>query len=134
MAFLLRTVSHSAEGREIVRARRSKASRLTIGRDPQCDVHLTDLAVALRHASAERRGRASRCRRRAGLSVELNGRKTSAGTIDLASGGDILIGSHLLRFMPPRPDRTKSPSPSSASPKARPSSTRAPSGCSRWRR
>ncbi len=55
MAFLLRTVSHSAEGREIVRTRRVEGDRLTIGRDPASDVHLTDLAVALRHAVVERR-------------------------------------------------------------------------------
>jgi hypothetical protein len=53
--FVLRTVSHSAEGREIVRASRIEADRLTIGRDPACDIHLTDLAVALRHATVERR-------------------------------------------------------------------------------
>ena len=47
MAFLLRQISHSADGREIVRPSRVEGDRLTIGRDPGCDVHLTDLAVAL---------------------------------------------------------------------------------------
>lgn len=100
MAFLLRTVSHSAEGREIVRTRRVEGERLTIGRDPNCDVHLTDLAVALSHASVERAGGRLAVTVEPGLSVELNGRKTTAGAIELASGGDILIGSHALRFMP----------------------------------
>lgn len=100
MAFVLRTVSHSAEGREIVRTRRVEGDRLTIGRDPQCDVHLTDLAVALRHAVVERRAGHLDVIVESGLSVELNGRKTSLGGIDLATGGDILIGSHALRFMP----------------------------------
>ncbi|HYD36212.1 MAG TPA: cytochrome c3 family protein, partial [Allosphingosinicella sp.] len=100
MAFLLRTVSRSAEGREIVRARRVEGDRLTIGRDPRSDVHLTDLAVALAHAAVERAGDRLDVAVEAGLSVELNGRKSSGGIIDLASGGDLLIGSHLLRFMP----------------------------------
>jgi predicted CXXCH cytochrome family protein len=100
MAFLLRTVSQSAEGREIVRTRRVDGDRLTIGRDPNCGVHLTDLAVALRHAAVERSAGRLDVVVEAGLSLELNGRKSSGGTIDLASGGDILIGSHVLRFMP----------------------------------
>ncbi|HEX8527222.1 cytochrome c3 family protein [Allosphingosinicella sp.] len=101
MAFLLRTVSHSAEGREIVRTARVEGEKLSIGRDPASDVHLTDLAVALRHATIER-VTPSRLELRAGegLSVELNGRKVAGGHIDLGTGGDIRIGSHILRFMP----------------------------------
>jgi predicted CXXCH cytochrome family protein len=100
MAFVLRTVSRSAEGREIVRTRRVEGERLTIGRDPGCDVHLTDLAVGLRHASVERAAGRLHLAVEAGLWVELNGRKTSSGGIDPASGGDILVGGHVLRFMP----------------------------------
>ncbi|MEA3060235.1 MAG: hypothetical protein QOJ94_16, partial [Sphingomonadales bacterium] len=103
MPFVLRTVSHSAEGREIVRASRIEADRLTIGRDPACDIHLTDLAVALRHATVERRGSrlAVACER--GLTVELNGRKVNAGETDVATGADIVLASHALRFMPAPP-------------------------------
>jgi hypothetical protein len=54
MAFLLRQISHSAEGREIVRPSRVEGDRLTVGRSPECDVHLTDLAVALRHVVIEK--------------------------------------------------------------------------------
>ncbi|MFL6843349.1 MAG: cytochrome c3 family protein [Allosphingosinicella sp.] len=100
MAFLLRTVSHSAEGREIVRSRRIEGDRLAIGRDPACDVHLTDLAVALRHVSLERQAGRLAVTVERGLSVELNGRKVSSGFIELATGGDIVIGSHAVRFMP----------------------------------
>src|SRR4051812_36193735 len=103
MPFVLRTVSHSAEGREIVRTSRIDADRLTIGRDPACDIHLTDLAVALRHATVERRGArlAVACER--GLTLELNGRKVSAADTDVATGADILLASHALRFMPTAP-------------------------------
>src|SRR4051794_22655219 len=100
MAFLLRTVSHSAEGREIARTRRVEGDRLTIGRDPHCDVHLTDLAVALRHATVERQAGRLEVVVEPGLSVELNGRKTARGAIELGTGGDILIAGHALRFMP----------------------------------
>ncbi|HET9637930.1 MAG TPA: cytochrome c3 family protein [Allosphingosinicella sp.] len=100
MAFLIRTVSHSAEGREIVRTRRVEGERLTVGRDPACEIHLTDLAVALRHAVVERESGRLKVEVEPGLSVELNGRKSSLGTIELATGGDILIASHVLRFMP----------------------------------
>ena len=103
MAFLLRTISHSAEGREIVRTSRIEGDQLTIGRGPDCDVHLTDLAVALRHATVERLRGHLEVRVEEGLSIELNGRKVSAGTIEPMAGGDILIASHVLRFMPTPP-------------------------------
>ena len=100
MAFLLRTISRSAEGRQIVRSRRIEGDQLTIGRAPECDVHLTDLAVALRHAAVERMGDRIAVSVGEGLTVELNGRKVKQGRIELGTGGDILIASHLLRFMP----------------------------------
>ena len=101
MAFILRLKSQSASGREIVRAVRVEAERLTLGRDPQCDVHLTDLAVALRHATVERvDGDRLNVTAEPGLKIELNGRKVKAGRIDVASGGDIRIATHLLRVMP----------------------------------
>lgn len=101
MAFLLRLKSQSASGREIVRAVRVEADRLTLGRDPQCDVHLTDLAAALRHATVKRGdGQRLNVTAEQGLKVEINGRKVKAGRIDLASGGDIRIAAHLLRVMP----------------------------------
>ena len=101
MAFLLRLKSQSASGREIVREVRINGDRLTLGRDPQCDVHLTDLAAALRHATVER-GVSDRLDVTAepGLKIELNGRKVKSGRIELTSGGDIRIGAHLLRIMP----------------------------------
>src|SRR4051794_12682731 len=134
MAFVLRTVSHSAEGREIVRTARVDADRLTIGRDPESDVHLTDLAVALRHATVERAGPKLSVRVEPGLTVELNGRKCASGTIELGTGGDILIASHLLRFMPTPPDADEIQVGVERITEARRSSTRAPSGCSRWHR
>ena len=53
--YVIRTVSHSAEGREIVRATRVEGDRLVVGRGADCDIQLTDLAVALRHVTIERK-------------------------------------------------------------------------------
>ena len=101
MAFLLRLKSQSASGREIVRTVRVEGNRLTLGRDPQCGVHLTDLAVALHHATVKRvDGDRLNVTAEPGLSIELNGRKVKAGRISVATGGDIRIAAHLLRFMP----------------------------------
>jgi predicted CXXCH cytochrome family protein len=100
MAFVLRTISHSAEGREIVRSSRVEGDYLTIGRAPECDVHLTDLAAALRHAVVERTADRLAVTAGEGLTVEVNGRKVTNGRIELGTGGDILIASHALRFMP----------------------------------
>ena len=101
MAFLLRTISHSAGGREIVRPSRVDKDRLTIGRNPASDVHLTDLAVALDHAVLEKVSpQRLEVSAGEGLYVELNGRKVQQGTIELAAGGDIRIASHLLRILP----------------------------------
>src|SRR4051794_2434470 len=46
----LRTVTRQAGGGEIVRTRRLDASEALIGRSPDCDIHLPDLAVDMQHA------------------------------------------------------------------------------------
>lgn len=104
MAFVLRTVTTSAGGRDIVRSRRIEGARLTVGRDPASDVHLTDLAVALRHAVVEREGDRLAVRVEGGLTVALDGRQVSSGSLAVATGGDLRIGAHLLRFLPTPPE------------------------------
>lgn len=101
MAFLTRQISHSAEGREIVRSARIDDDLIRIGRDPSCDIKLTDLAVALQHAVIERiSGGQLGVSASTGLRVELNGSSVPFGRIDLAQGGEIRIASHLIRVMP----------------------------------
>jgi hypothetical protein len=46
----LRAVTRQAGGGEIVRTRRLAASEALIGRAPECDIHLPDLAVDMQHA------------------------------------------------------------------------------------
>ena len=102
MAFLLRSISRSADGREIVRTSKVSDDLLKIGRDPECDIRLNDLAVALHHATLERVS-ATRVGVSAemGMSIELDGSNTQFGQIDLAIGGTIKIGPFMLRVMPP---------------------------------
>src|SRR6218665_1713175 len=102
MAFLLRSISRSADGREIVRTSKVNDDLLKIGRDPDCDIRLNDLAVALHHATIEqvspsRIGVSAE----AGLTIEIDGGNTQFGRIDLSIGGAIKVGPFLLRILPP---------------------------------
>jgi Cytochrome c3 len=102
MAFLLRSISRSADGREIVRTSRVNDDLLKVGRDPDCDIRLNDLAVALHHAtleqvSATRIGVSAE----AGLTVEIDGSNTQFGQIDVSIGGAVKVGPFLLRILPP---------------------------------
>jgi hypothetical protein len=100
MAFLLRNISLSADGREIVRTSRVRDDLLKVGRDPDCDIRLDDLSVALHHASLEQVG-AHRLgvSAEAGLTVEIDGSNTQFGQIDLATGGTVKVGPFYLRVL-----------------------------------
>src|SRR5687767_2477941 len=101
MAFLLRNISYSAEGRQIVRTSRIADDLLKIGRDPDSDIKLDDLAVALHHATLEqisptRIGVSAE----AGLTLEIDGTVGQFGQIDPTIGGTIRIGPFRLRLSP----------------------------------
>lgn len=101
MAFLLRNISYSADGRQIVRTSRVGDDLIKIGRDPDCDIRLNELAVALHHAtleqiSATRLGVSAE----AGLTIEVDGSQTQFGQIELVNGGTIKVGPFLLRVLP----------------------------------
>jgi len=100
MAFLLRNISHSADGREIVRTSKIDDNLLKAGRDPDCDIRLNDLAVALHHAtieqiSATRVGVSAEM----GMTIDIDGHTTRDGQIDLSVGGTIKIGPFVLRVL-----------------------------------
>ena len=131
MAFLLRTV--------IAQRRRARDRPHRAGRGrpadasaaiPKSDIRLTDLAVALHHATVERRRRPARpSRAEPGLTVELDGRKAPASARSTLGTGRRHPDRQpfLLRFMPtPAGGGGRSRSTSSGSPRARRSSTRAP--------
>ena len=48
MAFVRRNISYSAEGRQIVRTSRVEDDLVKVGRDPDSDIRLNELAVALK--------------------------------------------------------------------------------------
>jgi len=101
VAFLLRFISRSADGREIIRSSELREDLLRVGRDPNSDIRLNDLAVALHHATLELVGGGQLgVSAEAGLTIEIDGVATSFGQIALPSGGDIRVGPFLLRVMP----------------------------------
>jgi hypothetical protein len=101
MAFLLRTISRSADGREIVRTARVEDELVRIGRDPNSDIRLNDLAVALHHATLEAVGEGQLgVSAEMGMTIEIDGSAVGFGRIHLHSGGDIRVGPFLLRVLP----------------------------------
>jgi len=101
MAFLLRNISRSASGREIIRESRVDEDLLRIGRDPNSDIRLNDLAVALHHATFELvGGDLLGVSAEMGLTIEIDGSAVGFGRIHLPSGGDVRVGPFLLRILP----------------------------------
>ncbi len=101
MAFLLRNISYSADGRQIVRSSRVRDDLLKVGRDPDNDIRLNDLSVALHHATLEqvsptRLGVSAE----AGLTVSIDGENTQFGQVDVTIGGTIRVGPFQLRVLP----------------------------------
>src|SRR3954464_409690 len=101
MAFLLRSISRSADGREIVRSSRVEDQLIRVGRDPNCDIRLNDLAVALHHATLELVGEGKLgVSAEMGMTIEIDGSAVGFGQVHLHSGGDIRVGPFLLRVLP----------------------------------
>src|SRR6187455_2080617 len=101
MAFVLRNISYSADGRQIVRTSRITDDLLKVGRDTENDIVLNELAVALHHATIEaisstRIGVSAE----AGLTLEIDGSVTQFGQIDVTIGGTVGIGPFQLRVLP----------------------------------
>jgi hypothetical protein len=97
MTFIIRQISRTAEGREIVRPQTREGKRIVVGRDAASDVHLPDLGVELNHAEILQleNGRVevqSVC----GLDFELDGRAMQRAEIDPTVGGELRFGSHRL--------------------------------------
>ncbi len=97
MSFLVRQISRTSDGREIIRAYPYDVREIIIGRDASCEIHLADLAVELRHARLTLLGNGQlEVAALAGLGFEVDGRKTSQAIVDLAGGAELRFGSHLL--------------------------------------
>jgi len=97
MTFDIRRISHTADGREIVRSARVEKAQLRVGRAAESDIHLQDLAVELDHARIERTGpRAIAVRSTGTLGFDLDGRRVLSAEIDAARGAELRFGGHRI--------------------------------------
>lgn len=97
MAFLIRTIDLTADGREIVRDREVEEDTITVGRGADNDIHLPDLAVEQYHARIDQLdGGKLRVDAAGTLGFHLNGRVTKSANIDPHEGAEIGFGSYRL--------------------------------------
>jgi len=97
MRFLIRQISRTADGREIVRPVEIATPTITIGRLAENDIHLADLAVTPRHAEISRLdARRIAVRALDTLGFDVDGRTVMAVEIDAAQGAELKFGSHRL--------------------------------------
>ncbi|MES2441289.1 MAG: cytochrome c3 family protein [Pseudomonadota bacterium] len=94
MAFLIRTLTVTADGREIVRETRVERETIGVGRAAENELSLPDLAVDPRHAViATRDGRRVSVSAK-GLAFGVDGRSTKRVEIDSAKGAELAFGGH----------------------------------------
>ncbi len=96
MSFILRTISRTADGRDIVRSAPVDDNGLTIGRDASNGVHLPDLAVDPFHATLERQEGRVLAESVGGLGFGVDGKATTRAMLDPGTGAELRFGSHVL--------------------------------------
>ena len=97
MTFIVRQISNTNDGREIVRSTRLEATEIHIGRSADCALQLADLAVELDHAVLSIVSPNSvRIVATHGLGFEVDGRKTMSADIDPTAGAELRFGIHRL--------------------------------------
>lgn len=95
--FLIRRISTTADGREIVRDAPAPRSLVTVGRATTNDIALPDLGVDPDHAQIERSSDGQVLVTAVGTSgFESGRRKRRQVTIDPAEGGEVTLGSHQI--------------------------------------
>ena len=97
MAFRIRQIEFTADGRKIVRTREIVRSELFLGRAAENDIHLADLALDARHArlTLEPGGWVA-VQATGSLGFTLDGSSTVTSSIDPATGAELGFGSHRL--------------------------------------
>lgn len=97
MTFLVRRVSVTADGREIIRGTPVDATEIFVGRDAACAVHLADLAVNPQHARlTSNDGRHLDIEAISGLGFEVDGRTATRASIDAGDGAELRFGGHRI--------------------------------------
>ncbi|MBW8753881.1 MAG: cytochrome c3 family protein [Sphingomonadales bacterium] len=97
MAFRLRTIDTTADGRQIVRDRDVAASRLTIGRVAENDIHLPDLAIDPNHATMTLQpGGRIAVEATGTLGFGVDGVSSRSASIDPARGAELRFGGYNL--------------------------------------
>lgn len=97
MTFLIRQISYTAGGRQIVRMTELAAQSITVGRAAENGIHLPDLAVTPNHVRIdikdERRVAVTAI---GGLPFGIDGRSVERADIDCAKGAELRLGGHRL--------------------------------------
>jgi hypothetical protein len=97
MSFIVRQISNTADGRQIVRPTTYEQVEICVGRDSACEIHLPDLAVEMRHALiAARPGGQVHIEALGDMGFEADGRAVDRVTINAAVGGELSFGGHRL--------------------------------------
>lgn len=97
MAFLLRTITLTADGREIVRDARIEKPQIGIGRSAEREVHLQDLAVEPDHARIEQIDERRVLVRSVGtLGFTVDGKSAMRAELDSAAGAELGFGGHRI--------------------------------------
>jgi len=94
MAFLIRSVTRTADGREIVRETRVDRDTLGVGRAAENDLSLPDLAVDPEHAVITTRDGRRISVTAMGLAFGIDGRSVKKIDVDSAKGAELAFGGH----------------------------------------
>ncbi|MGK2910336.1 MAG: FHA domain-containing protein [Sphingobium sp.] len=97
MTFLIRQISHTADGREIIRQSTLPKPQLSVGRAAENDIHLQDLSVTPDHARIEQiDARRVRVRATGTLGFSVDGRNVTHADIDAVAGAELRFGGHRI--------------------------------------
>lgn len=97
MSFILRRISTTKTGKQIIRDQALPGDVITLGREGSNTIHVADLAVNPHHATiSSADGRTVRVAANEGLGFDLNGRSETLADIDSSAGGELRFGGHRL--------------------------------------
>src|SRR3546814_14886757 len=95
MSFILRRISTTKTGKQIIRDAALPGDTITLGREGSNTIHVADLAVNPHHATiSSSDGRHVRVAALEGLGFDLNGRSQTVADLDSAAGAELRFGSH----------------------------------------